>query len=43
MAKSGRGRKHRDWRQTVFIIISILIVLSMALALIGTIALSPSG
>lgn len=43
MAKTGRGRKHRDWRQTVFVIISILIVLSMALAVVLSVAAPPTG
>ena len=42
MAKTGRIRKKRDWRQVVFIIISVMIVLSMALALLGAF-LSPPG
>ncbi|MEA3337134.1 MAG: hypothetical protein U9R25_14590 [Chloroflexota bacterium] len=31
-SKSKRSRKRRDWRQILLIIVSLLIVLSMALA-----------
>lgn len=34
MARNNQRSKRRDWRQTLFIIISVLIVLSMALALV---------
>ncbi|MCZ7567454.1 MAG: hypothetical protein M5U01_02505 [Ardenticatenaceae bacterium] len=34
MARRRRGRRpRRDWRQTLFLILSLLIVLSMALSL----------
>jgi nitrate reductase NapE component len=36
--KTRSSRKRRDWRQTLFIVISILIVLSMVLALVLTFA-----
>jgi hypothetical protein len=33
LAKSSKGRQRRDWRRTVFLIISVLIVLSMLLSM----------
>jgi len=42
VTKTGRSKKKRDWRQLIFIIVSVLIVLSMALALMGSF-LSPPG
>ncbi len=38
MARNNQRGKRRDWRQTLFIVISILIVLSMALGLFLTFA-----
>ncbi|HSN75727.1 MAG TPA: hypothetical protein VL334_11670 [Anaerolineae bacterium] len=33
MTKTNKGRQRRDWRRTVFLIISVLIVLSMLLSM----------
>jgi hypothetical protein len=33
VAKSSKGRQRRDWRRTVFLIISVLIVLSMLISM----------
>ncbi len=35
MARSSQRRNRRDWRRTVFLIISILIVLAMMMSLAG--------
>jgi hypothetical protein len=40
LAKSSKGRQRRDWRRTVFLIISVLIVLSMLLSM--AIAFAPA-
>lgn len=42
MARSNRRSKRRDWRRIAFITISILIVLSMALALLLSFAPPPT-
>jgi nitrate reductase NapE component len=42
MAKSKPSRKRRDWRRTLFLIISVLIILSMALGLALSFAPPPA-
>ena len=41
MTKSSKGRVSRDWRRTLFLVISVIIVLSMLLSLALTFAPSP--
>jgi len=33
VAKSSKGRQRRDWRRTMFLVISVLIVLSMLISM----------
>ena len=42
MTRSSQRRKRRDWRRTIFLIISILIVLSMAISLAVAFAPPPA-
>jgi hypothetical protein len=41
VAKSSKGRQRRDWRRTMFLVISILIVLSMLLSMAVAFAPNP--
>jgi hypothetical protein len=41
VTKTNKGRQRRDWRRTVFLIISILIVLSMLLSMAVAFAPNP--
>jgi predicted nucleic acid-binding Zn ribbon protein len=42
VAKTNKGRPRRDWRRTVFLIISVLIVLSMVLSMAVAFAPTPA-
>jgi hypothetical protein len=42
VAKTNKGRPRRDWRRTVFLIISVLIVLSMVLSMALAFAPNPA-
>lgn len=41
MTKSNKPRVRRDWQRTLFLIVSVLIVLTMLLSLVLTFAPSP--
>jgi len=41
MAKSNKPRARRDWQRTLFLVVSVLIVLTMLLSLALTIAPAP--